>query len=369
MKVLYVITSADSGGAQRYVLDLAKEFHGEIATGTEKSSLVDQAEDVGIPCYQLYHLKRAINPLDDLPALFDLIRLAIKTKPDIIHLNSSKAGFLGSLVKIFAPHSKIVYTAHGFVFNEPRGAITRSFYTLAERLASLLRDYIITVSETDKQSALDRHIINPEKISVVHNGLAPIKFLNKTSARQYLALPLDKFIIGTIANLYPAKGIDVLIDAVSRMPIESRQNLCVAIIGDGPEAKRLNQLITHYSLQDTIKPLGHRELASHYLNAFDIFTLPSRKEGFPFALLEAMQAGLPIVATDVGGNKEALGDAGLLVPPDRPDIFAQTLTDLSNSPSQMQILSQKALARSGLFTLEKMVAKTEVIYRYLISKP
>ncbi len=366
MKVLFIITSGDIGGAQRYVLELAKEFHGEIATGAEKNDLAYWAEDNNIKVYRLYQLVRSINPLNDIPALFDLVRLVKKTKPDIIHLNSSKAGFLGSLIKIFVPQVKIVYTAHGFVFNEPKKIFVKWFYIFLEKVASFFRDYIIAVSDADKQSAALYNIIDQNKISVIYNGLGPIKFLNKSSARQYLGLSLDKFTIGALSNLYPAKGIDTFIDAAALMPKSMLQNISFAVIGDGPLENSLKTKIVKYGLENSFKLLGHRELASHYLKAFDIFVMPSKKEGFPFALLEAMQAGLPIIATSVGGNQEALSEAGLTVPPERPDLLAEKLVNLIKNQQQRQILSEDALARSAQFTLEHMIEKTQAVYEHIL---
>jgi len=374
MKILYVITQGDAGGAQRYVLELAKAFHGEIATGTEKSSLGTEAEDNNIPVHYLYHLKRSINPLDDIPAFYDLVRLVRKTEPEIVHLNSSKAGFLGSFLKLFTK-AKIVYTAHGFVFNEPHNLFVKKILVFLERFASRYRDFVITVSSKDQQSALNYGIINSKKLATIHNGIPPILFLNKTSARQYLGIPLDKIVIGTIANLYYTKGIDVLIEAAARMDKAHLQYLCFSIIGEGKELATCERLAATYGLSENFKFVGHRELASHYLSAFDLFVLPSRKEGFPFVLLEAMQAGLPIVATDVGGNSEALGDAGILVPPKQPESLAQTITNLifgkapSGGSEKLIELSQKAAERSAQFTEYKMVEATEKIYQYLLQKP
>lgn len=370
MRILYIITQGDAGGAQRYVLDLAKAFGGQIATGTESDRLAAMAEDAGISVHRLFHLKRSISPLDDMLAIWDIVQLIKKTSPDIIHLNSSKAGFIGSMVKLFSD-VKIVYTAHGFVFNEPG----RGFYATLERFASRFRDYIIAVSEADLKSALSRNIIAPSKISVVNNGIGEIQFLNKVSARQYLGIPLDKVVIGTIANFYTTKGIDVLIRAAVLIPREHRQHLFFAVMGDGEKRQEYEKLIEQLRLQDCFKLTGSRELASHYLRAFDIFTLPSRKEGFPYALLEALQAGLPIVATNVGGNSEALQDAGVLVPSENPPVLSETLVNLifgkgpEGGIEKLTELSGKAITRSQDLTLQTMIQKTQKVYNMVLSRP
>src|SRR5580700_5834833 len=115
MKILYVINQADGGGAQKYVLDMAEHFKGSIAAGTEASQLFDQAKKRGINTFPLRHLKRNISPWHDLAAIFEIKKLILTERPDIIHLNSSKAGFLGSVAGRLAG-VKVVFTAHGFFY-------------------------------------------------------------------------------------------------------------------------------------------------------------------------------------------------------------------------------------------------------------
>src|SRR5258708_2724798 len=115
-KILYVITQADGGGAQKYVLSLAKHFGGEIAAGVENQELFADAQKLGVRVHPLRFLKRNIDFVWDILACFELIMLIKKLKPDIVHLNSSKAGFIGSIIKPLVG-AKIIYTAHGFIFN------------------------------------------------------------------------------------------------------------------------------------------------------------------------------------------------------------------------------------------------------------
>src|SRR5574337_45429 len=139
MKILYVITLADGGGAQQYTLELAKYFKGAIAAGTEEQKLFADAQAAGLPTFGLRHLKRNINPWHDLLAIFELRRLIRELKPDIIHLNSTKAGFLGSIAGWLAG-TKVVFTAHGFRYLEPLSPAGKRFYLMVEKFASLFRD-------------------------------------------------------------------------------------------------------------------------------------------------------------------------------------------------------------------------------------
>ena len=235
-------------------------------------------------------------------------------------------------------------------------------FLLLEKFASLSRDYIICVSNADRQSALKHHLISEAKISVIHNGLEPINFLSRDESRKALDLSANKTSIGTVANFYKTKGLDVLVDAISQIDRDLLDKIHLAIIGDGKEKNFLQKKILEYELGPKITLIGNLPDADRYLKAFDVFVLPSRKEGFPFVLLEAMQAGLPIIATKVGGIPEALKDAGLQVPAEDATALADAISELLNDANLAAQFSQRAKQRSQLFTQEKMLEETKNIY-------
>src|SRR5579864_6756570 len=127
MNILYIITRADGGGAQRYVLSQARHFGGSVAAGTEDSALFEEAKKLGLRTFPLKHLKRDINLWHDFLALFEIRSLVKFLKPDVVHLNSTKAGFVGSVAAKMAG-AKVVFTAHGFRFLEPLAPRSRAFY-------------------------------------------------------------------------------------------------------------------------------------------------------------------------------------------------------------------------------------------------
>ncbi len=396
MKILYIITQADGGGAQKYVLALAKHFGGTIAAGhstlrdepsgsdsksNEATQLFADARNLEVPCVELKHLKRSINLWHDLLAVWEIRQLIKNLQPDIVHLNSSKAGVLGSFACVGlktndwflngrqkSNHPKIVFTAHGFIFNEPLNFAVKNFYLALEKIASDYRDFIITVSDADRNSALANKLIAPNKIATIHNGIGQIKFLDKPQAKAALKLPDDKIIVGTIANFYKTKGLDMLIEAVAMMDEGIKSKINIVIIGDGSERKNLELKIKKLELGNCVKLLGKIPDAQKYLKAFDAFVLPSRKEGLSYTLLEAMQAGLPIIATEVGGNPEALGNAGLLIDPETPQVLAQVITKLIHDENLSAQLAAKARQKSAEFTETQMLQKTEGIYRRILSK-
>lgn len=366
MRILYIITQADGGGAQKYTLALAKHFNGAIAAGNEAGKLFINAQSAGLETFELQHLKRDINLWQDAQAVWEIRDLIKFYRPDIVHLNSSKAGILGSFARI-GTKAKIVFTAHGFVFNEPLSTPLKMFYLALEKVASSYRDFIITVSDADKKSALDNNLIAINKIQTIHNGLPQINFLSKDEAKRQLGISENKIIIGNTSNFYKTKGLDVLIEAVSLLSEDVKAKSEFVIIGDGSEKENLKSKITNLKLDASIKLLGKIDNASDYLKAFDLFTLPSRKEGLPFALLEAMQAGLPIIASNVGGIPEALGDAEILVEPENPKTLADALSTMIKDEQKRSDLSAKALERSKLFIGEKMLTETNTVYKKIIS--
>ncbi len=352
MKILYIVTQADGGGAQKYVLTLAKHFKGAIAAGTESTQLFTAATRLQLTTYNLHHLKRNISPLHDLLAIFEIRALIKKLKADVVHLNSTKAGLLGSLASV-GLKTKVVFTAHGFIFNEPMPAWKKTFYIAVEKFASLFRDFIITVSDADKKSALENSIISKNKIQTVYNGIPQISFKTREQAREHLDLPQNLKIFGVIANKPEThryiKGIDVIEETSNFLP----DNSAIVIIGGTEQTTGINKKFIQLPYEPEVQSL---------LKAFDLLIIPSRKEGLPYTLLEAMQAGLPVVATRVGGIPVALGDAGLLVEAGNAKALAEAINSLSDE-EKCKALSLKAQKRAKLFTEEQMLNNTESVYK------
>ena len=367
MKILYVVTSAELGGAQKSALLLAKYFHGSIAAGTEKQDLFLEAKQAGVPTFGLKNLKREVSPIHDFIAIFELFSLIKKLRPDLVHLNSSKAGFIGSIAGKLAG-TKVIYSARGFVFNEPHSWFVKSLLIGMEKFASVLRDQIITVSAADEISAKKYNLISPKKIITIHNAIPAIQFVGKDEALKTLNLPSDKIIIGTIANFYPTKGLDILIHAISQIDKKLLGTCLFVVIGAGPLEQTLKSLVQKLELNNHIKFAGQIKNAGSLLKAFDIFVLPSRKEGFPLTLLEALQGSLPIIATDVGGNAELLGQAGILVPSNSPAELAKAITLLIENKSQQSQLASQALKRAESFTLKKLFHQTQEVYEKILAQ-
>lgn len=336
-KILYLITQSEWGGAQKYVFDLASSldknrFTVKVLAGQGTGELFNRLKQASIPYLKLKHTVRAINPLKEILALLELIKIFKQEKPDVIHLNSSKIGFLGSLAaKFVRPKPKVVYTSHGWVFTEPLSYPVKKLYFWLEKISSGWKDVIITVCQKDQLIAKKYNF--KSKITTIHNSINPdnIIFLSKEKARQKLNLPLTKTIIGTIANLYPTKGLGYLIEAAKLL---KEDDLIFAVIGEGEERKNLESLIKKYSLENNFHLLGSKTDAHQYLKAFDLYVMPSVKEGLPYAILEAQAAGLKVIATKVGGLPEIVKKESL-VEAKNPQALAEKIKEALLKPDSL----------------------------------
>ncbi|OGY89321.1 MAG: hypothetical protein A2927_00735 [Candidatus Komeilibacteria bacterium RIFCSPLOWO2_01_FULL_45_10] len=351
-KIIYLITQSEWGGAQEYLFNLAtnidkNQYDCLVLSGEGNGELFKELNQANVRYQKLKYTKRAVNPLFDFLALWELIKIFKKERPDIIHLNSSKIGFLGSLAgqiyKLITNNQLLItYTAHGWVFNEPLNWLVKKLYFWIEKISAKWKDAIICVSEADRQIALKHNF--KSKIVTIHNAVnySQLNFLEKELARQELIkkTPPERSyklqatsykLIGTIANLYPTKGINYLIGAAALL-LKERSDLIFAVIGDGAERQNLESLIANRGLTNNFFLLGSIPNAHRLLKGFDLFVLPSVKEGLPYAVLKAQAAGIPIVATKVGGVPEII-DEQCLVEPKNPQTLAKKIKEVINQPT------------------------------------
>lgn len=392
-RILYVITQAEWGGAQTYVFDLSRSFLEKgievgVVAGTEKSDLFNRLaalESDKLTLFREKHLIRAINPYHDFLAFMRLIFIIWKFKPNVVHLNSSKAGILGTMAAKLC-RRKVIYTAHGFVFNENLSILIYLAYLWAEKISSLFRDKIIAVSYYDFRSAIEKKVIKPEKLKVIHNGVDVKiceKFLSKVNARgklrdwahsiglspeilDILASPETK-IVGTIANFYENKGLKYLIESAGLL-IEDMPSCIFILIGTGELENKLKKIIKDKRMEKKFLILGKILEASQYLKAFDIFCLPSIKEGLSYTLIEALMAGLPILTTDVGGNPEIVhdGENGFIIKPKDIRALSKKMKLLLQNDEMRNRMGECSLHFAVNYKLERMAAETMEVYRTVL---
>ncbi len=373
-KVLFVITKSYFGGAQRYVFDLAsalknKGWDVSVALGGE-GVLKSKLEALHIRTIPIPSLERDVHPIKDLKTFFALLSLIRKERPDVLHVNSAKAGGLGALAGRLAGTQKIIFTMHGFAFNEDRGLLSKKLIAFFTWLTVFLSHKSIAVSHTLEK---DVPAFLKNKIAIIRNGVRPIDFKSRMDAREFLIqkrpelaaknIP-DTFWIGTIAELHPIKGLPYAIDAI-KILAEKNPNICYVIISGGEMRDTLESRVKSLGLAKNVFLTGFIEDASKYLKAFDIFLLPSLSEGLGYVLLEAGLATLPVVATNVGGIPEIItNDAnGTLILPKNPRQIADALSIYMNDSMKRDQHANNLLetVRSN-FSSDRMIAETIDLY-------
>lgn len=300
-KILFLITKATWGGAQKYVYDLAthlphEQFNVVVAYG-EKGKLADDLSAAKIEIRELPSLGRDVAVLSDIKSFFEILTCIRTTKPDVIHLNSSKAAALGALAARLAGVPKIVFTVHGWPFKEDRNMFARALIRFISWFTALLSHATIVVSKTD-ESIGKAMWLTGERIHYIPIGIDMPNFLSREEASNALKIKTEDCRIVTIAELTTNKGIGYAIAAIDLLK-KRGVNVSYFVIGDGEHRWIHEKEIEIFGLSDCVHLLGFIPNAARYLKAFDVFVLPSMKEGMPYVLAEAAAAQLPIITTDV----------------------------------------------------------------------
>lgn len=372
-KILYVVTKGDFGGAQRYVFDLATRLPHEafdvvVASGGP-DALAERLRAEGIRTLRIESLARDMNPVKELRAAIELWRIMRRERPDIVHLNSPKAGGIGAFIARLVGVEHIVYTTHGWAFLEPRPLWWRALTWLASWITALLSHVVIVVSSHEARSA--RMPFVDRKLRIIQTAIPPIAFREREDARTTLVSEhatkrhaQDIWLV-TIAELNANKNLQAALDAVAAFNAESEWKVFYTIMGGGELMGTLAAYVQDRGLEDHVQLLGYVEEARTYLKAFDIFLLPSKKEGLPYAVLEAGAARLPVIASAVGGIPEVVthGTEGLLIDPYDPATIVAALERFSSDPTLRMRCSEALAAKvENQHSLDRMVEETRRVY-------
>ncbi len=345
MRVLHVVESLEVGGMERVVQALclsgsAIGMSCSVLCLRTRGPIADQLTSAGV---QVDCLDLAGGPSNYFATL--AVRTAVRRLgPDVVHTHNTDGLIFGVSGAWLAGVKTIVHTDHGRAFPD------RWYRMLAERLAASMADVVVGVSE-ELTEALHRFLRIPrEKLTTIPNGVivgAPAESIARESTRRELRLSVSDVAFGTVSRLVWEKGLDVLIHAFARLSVD-RPNAKLIIVGDGPKRKDLESLAATLGIESSVIFLGMRSDVGALLAAIDVYVLSSISEGLPMALLEAMSAGKPIIATRVGGMPDALGDgAGLLVnSKDDQSLFA-AMRDLVSDAERRERLGTAAQARFG----------------------
>ena len=366
MKIFYLITKSEIGGAQMNVEQLASFFAGstenEVVVMAAPGGWLERVlREKGIPFISNKYLAGK-NPLT-LYLAWRKTGAAIRSfRPDVVHCHSTVAGIIGRLY--FRRRYAVVFTAHGWSFNQNHGKLLRAAAAALERLLAEQTNKIICVSEFVYQSALERKIAPQEKLLTIYNGVAlPFKSSENISTNGEVKLSF-------VGRLCHDKNPLILIKAIEILPKDVRRRVRLDLVGDGPLKEEVVVAIKEAGLNEFIRLHGSldHDGALSIISQSDIFILPSVCEAFPYVILEAMAHGVAVIATDVGGNREAVGeDCGLIIP-------KNDATALSAAIEQLVINDglRKSFANTGLgkvrrkFSVESMLQEYMEMYSHLM---
>ncbi|MFY9462657.1 MAG: glycosyltransferase family 4 protein, partial [Candidatus Sungiibacteriota bacterium] len=268
---------------------------------------------------------------------------------------------------------KVVFTAHGWGFYEDRSFAARAAIFLASFAASWFQDALILINTADFRAA--KRFIPRRKLHLIFNGIDDIDFLPRPAARNFFAQKIvqpitnNTLLIGVIAELTRNKGLTYLIDALHHLSLQpTNYKLQTFIIGEGEQRRELETKIKKCGLEKTITLLGFNTDARAALAGIDIFVLPSLKEGLPYGVMEAMAAGLPVIATRVGGLTDLITDNtdGLLVSPKDSNALARAITLLirdADLRARLGIAAHEKIKTT--FRFHAMMEHTISLYRSL----
>ena len=367
MRILYVVTSAGFGGASMHVLQLMRYFTTqgfEIGlVSAPEPRLLREAEKLGVRLFVNPYFVRRLHIFNDIRAFVPVKKAIKEFSPDIIHAHSTKAGLIARFWSAVLNVKPIIFTAHGWAFTEGREYWKRFLLAQIEKLAGYVTDKIICVSEFDRKLALKFKVAREDKLVVIHNGVDPNEFFK--ISRDYRKSS-NEVIVTFVGRLAPPKDLLLLIDAIKLVP-----EIKLQIVGDGELRQQVEGYIFKNALRDRVILLGERFDIPKILAESDIFVLPSRWEGLPLTIIEAMMSGLPVVATRVGGIPELVDDGvnGYLVPSRDVNALAKAIRKLVSDVELRERMGkagrEKAIEK---FTLDKMLSKIAQVYEDVLIK-
>ena len=376
IKVLEML-EATTGGTRRHLNDLVanldpRRFEVAVLCSTRRDrtfgSDVERMRRAGTKVI-IVPMVRAISPVRDFFCLCAITTHLRKNRYDIVHTHSSKAGFLGRLAVRLAHLQCVIHTPHVFSFQMQVRTPARLLFHRLERFAAKYTRAFICLYHAQMEAARTLNLAETTAVFLVPNGISDAAFHLESreqalAYRHALGLAEDEIAIGHVGRFVPQKGQDVLVKAMKTVA-QAVPRARLIMLGDGPDLERIRQLIRSTQLDSRCAILPPCEDPRPFYSSMDILALPSRWEGMPYVLLEAMAAVKPVVASSVGGIPEVIenGRNGLLVPPGDATALAAALVRLATDAQLRTDLGSAArnTVHSG-FRLAEMIERIERIY-------
>lgn len=349
IKILYIL-EATSGGTQKHVIDIAKkidksEFKIDLVYSTKRNkNFAPLSKDIFNETFGL-PISRT-GSFSDINNILKIKNIINRNNYDIVHCHSTKAGFVGRLAAYLSKHPNVVYSPHGFMFCDTRIKLRRLLYLYLEKYLGYITNKIIAVSGSERDLALEHHIVPNDKIITLYNSIDPSdyddhEYVNRVPEK--MNNNNDDIILGTVGRLYYQKDPITLIKSF-KIINNHFPNTKLVFVGDGPMLEKCKKLINSLELNDRIMLEGFQKNSKDYYKKFDIFVLSSHYEGLPYALLEAMIMGIPSVGTDVVGIKDLIvhGKTGYLVDEEDHIGLAKSVITLLENPDILTLFSKNS---------------------------
>jgi glycosyltransferase involved in cell wall biosynthesis len=373
VEVLHLVASSRGGGAS-HVRDLAigldrLRLSVLVAMPEDDGNVTPQDfQSAGIPFYALgIAAGFSWRALRRVRGLLHCV--------DILHVHGARAALFGRLAaaSLGRRRPRVVYTIHGFAATHYR--LPRRTALLAlERALAHSTDRWICVSHAEQEALLAAGAAEPGRTCVIWNGIDLQRFTGameaRSTVRSALNVPDDAFVVSTVCRLHRPRDFDTLLQAFASVR-ETLPHAHLVIAGDGPLRPWIEGRASSLGLQKHVRFLGSRRDVPRILRASDVFVLSSKGwEGLPLTVLEAMAAAVPVVASDVGGTREAVvdGQTGYLYPAGVPAALAQHIRALASDPTLAQQMGKRGLSRvREHFALERMAEQTAALYEQLLT--
>lgn len=362
---MYITDSLNIGGLEVLLLEFLKRIDREkynpfVCTFTRNSVLIKEFQDIGVPV-EVIEKRDGI----DYTLPLRLAKVFKRDKIDLIHTHNVAPWLYGTVAAIITKIPHLVHTEHSNVSSNHK----RLF--IAEKYLAKYTDIIIADSESVANYLINKQGISSKKVVTILNGIDIDKYrreIDVNRKRKEIGLNQNDLIIGIVARLVPVKNHLCLLKAFSLLK-SKLGNVKLVIVGDGELRDDLERYVRDNELDKEVLFLGNRRDVPELLKIFDLFVLPSLSEGLSITLLEAMASGIPIVATDVGGNSEIIGnnEAGILIPPDSVETLFEAMLYLLTNKDRADKLGKAGIQRATqLFSLSHMVKRYEQIYETLL---
>lgn len=378
MKILYLITQSELGGAQNFVFDLASTLAKKnisITVGVGNSGyLTEKLKKEHIPFVLFKNLARSKNPFKNIFYIFEIKKYLDNNDFDIIHLNSSNA-LLGSIgAKLSTKKPKTIFTYHGLSILDENYKINILAKNLYKHYFKILMNFIdISVFVCQSNLETIKKLGIETNSHVIFNSKNNIEFYSKEKAREIIKqstnIDFEKsFTLGSIGRLSYQKNYKFLISIFPKI-LKKMPEMKLLIIGDGEERKKLQNLIKKNNLEKQIFLIGSKDNAHKLLPAFDLFVLPSIYEGMSITIIEVLFAGIPMLVSDVGGNKETMKKTEeQIYKLNSEQEFIEKLYIIFKSDILKNELIKDNLNFSSRFTTDEMTSSYFQIYKSLTQK-